>query len=131
MSGAPATPAALDGTWVPVAARISGQPLILRELRVARLVLDRGAYAIHDHAHRVVDRGDFRVDEAQRPQAMDIVGIEGPFAGRTMLAIYELRADQLTVCYDLEAPQRPVAMAWREDQLLLAITYARAASLFS
>jgi uncharacterized protein (TIGR03067 family) len=128
---APTTTAALDGTWVPVSAQVSGQALVVAELRVARLVLERGVYEIHDHSHQVVDRGDFRVDEAQRPRAMDIVGLEGPFAGRTMLAIWELRDGRLTVCYDLEERIRPATMQWNEDQLLLSITYARAASLLS
>jgi hypothetical protein len=62
---------------------------------------------------------------------MDILGREGPNAGRTMLAIYELDADRLKVCYDLDGSERPADMQARADQLLLSITYARALSLLS
>jgi uncharacterized protein (TIGR03067 family) len=118
---------ALDGTWVPIAADVSGQALVVRELRVARLVLDRGGYEIIDRTEHVVDRGDYRVDIDSVPQAMDIVGISGPYAGRTMHAIFELDGDRLKVCYDLESAERPHVMRAQQDQLLLSITYVRAA----
>jgi uncharacterized protein (TIGR03067 family) len=116
----------LDGTWVPVAAEVSGQELIVKELRVARLVLDRGGYEIIDRSDAIVDRGDFRINRGVSPPTMDIVGVSGPNAGRTMLAIFELLGDRLTVCYELDGAGRPVDMRPNEDQLLLSITYARA-----
>jgi hypothetical protein len=48
-----------------------------------------------------------------------------------MLAIYQLDADRLTVCYDLDGKERPSDMQARDDQLLLSITYARALALLS
>jgi uncharacterized protein (TIGR03067 family) len=116
----------LDGIWVPIAADVSGQALVVRELRVARLVLDRGGYEIIDRAEHVVDSGDIRIDRDAVPQAMDIVGLAGPHAGRTMHAIFELDGDRLKVCYDLESAERPHEMRAHDDQLLLSITYARA-----
>lgn len=121
----------LDGTWVPVAADVSGQALVVGDLRVARLVLDRGGYEIIDRTDTIVDSGDFRIDRTTSPKAMDIVGMSGPNAGRTMLAIFELEGDRLTVCYDLEEHERPVEMRAHEDQLLLSITYARASPTLS
>ena len=121
----------LEGAWVPVAANVAGQNLIVNELRVKYLVLDSGGYSIVDRTNHIVDRGDYLVDDASSPQTMDIVGREGPNAGRTMLAIYELDADRLTVCYDLDGKERPSDMEPRDDQLLLSITYTRALTLLS
>jgi uncharacterized protein (TIGR03067 family) len=121
----------LEGAWVPVAANVGGKELVVHELRVKYLVLDAGGYSIVDHSDNIVDKGEYLVDEAAFPQTMDIVGREGPNAGRTMLAIYQLEADRLKVCYDLDGTQRPADMQVREDQLLLSITYARALSLLS
>ena len=45
--------------------------------------------------------------------------------------IFELNGDELTVCYDLEGRERPASMQAQPDQLLLRITYTRAAILFS
>lgn len=125
------TPYALEGTWLPIEARVSDQPIDVSELRVSRLVLDRGAYEIVDRASRVVDSGDYLIDATKSPNTMDIVGNSGPNAGRTLFAIFELAGDRLTVCYDLESGIRPETMEPRADQLLLVITYARAARRLS
>jgi len=118
----------LIGTWVPVAADVSGRQLAVTQLRVARLIIERDSYQIVDHADRVVDSGALRLDQDAFPCALDIVGLHGPHAGKRMLAIIELDGDRLCVCYDLERSERPSSMQAGTDQLLLSITYARAAA---
>jgi uncharacterized protein (TIGR03067 family) len=119
--------ATLTGSWVPVAADVSGRQLVVAQLRVARLLIEQDSYQIVDHAGQVVDSGELQLDEAAFPCALDIVGLHGPHAGRRMLAIIELDADRLCVCYDLERGERPSSMQPKLDQLLLSITYVRAA----
>jgi uncharacterized protein (TIGR03067 family) len=131
LSGSATPPAILNGTWVPIAADVSGQALIVEELRVSRLVLNDGGYQIIDRSDHVVDRGDYRVDDSVYPQAMDIVGVSGPYAGRVMFAIYEIEGDRLKVCYDLETSVRPLDMEAEGEELLLSITYARAQTVLS
>jgi len=121
----------LEGAWIPVAANVAGKSLVVQELRVKYLVLDGSAYSIVDRTDHIVDSGDYLVDNAVSPRTMDIVGRAGPNAGRTMLAIYRLDDDRLTVCYDLDGKERPLDMQPREDQLLLSITYERALPLLS
>lgn len=111
---------------MPVAADVAGKPLFVGELRVRYLVLDGGAYSIIDRTNHVVDRGSYLVNEAARPATLDIVGRQGPGAGRTLRAIFQLDEDSLTVCYDLDGAERPANMHPRADQLLLSITYTRA-----
>jgi uncharacterized protein (TIGR03067 family) len=122
----------LEGAWLPVAAYISGEVVPVTELRIARLMFKGGCYQILDHEQRVVDGGEVRIDAAASPRAMDIVGVEGPNAGRTLQAIYELSNDLLSICYDMEdGAVRPRAMQPEEDQILLLITYARDARVLS
>jgi uncharacterized protein (TIGR03067 family) len=121
----------LAGAWVPVCANVSGKELVVAELRVKYLVLDGSDYSIVDRSNQIVDRGEYLVNESAVPWTIDIVGREGPNAGRSMLAIFELQGDRLTVCYDLNSAERPSNMEPREDQLLLSITYERAAALLS
>ncbi len=116
---------------MPVEATVAGHALVVGELRVKYLVLDRGGYSIIDRTNQIVDSGEYLVDDGASPRAMDIVGREGPNAGRTMLAIYRLEADRLTVCYDLDGEERPNDMQSDEDQLLLSITYTRALTSLS
>jgi uncharacterized protein (TIGR03067 family) len=122
------TAATLAGTWVPVAADVSGRQLVVQELRVARFVIERDSYRIIDHADQVVDSGELRLDEAAFPLALDLVGRHGPHAGKRLLAIIEVDGDRLCVCYDLERSERPASMRPEIDQLLLSITYVRAAA---
>ena len=114
-----------------MAATVAGKDLVVNELRVKYLVFDSGGYSIVDRTNHIVDSGEYLVDDAASPQTMDIVGREGPNAGRTMLAIYQLKANRLTVCYDLDGKERPEDMQLRDDRLLLSITYERALSLLS
>jgi uncharacterized protein (TIGR03067 family) len=116
----------LQGAWAPIAASVADQPLRLEDLRVRYLLLHAGEYRIVDASNHVVDRGHYHLDEKRSPPTMDIVGQSGPHAGRTMLAIYELRGDELTVCYDLERPERPANLEQQPDQRKLRITYTRA-----
>ena len=124
-------PRTLEGAWVPVAASVSGQELLVAELRVKYLVLDGHDYSIIDRTNQVVDRGEYLVDTSASPQAIDIVGRDGPNAGRSMLAIFEIEGNRLTVCYDLDGKHRPANMIAQDDQLLLSITYERAAGVLS
>jgi uncharacterized protein (TIGR03067 family) len=116
----------LDGTWVPVSASVSGQRLVVAELRVAQLVIESETWRILDRRAQVVDCGQLRLDEAAVPCALDLIALEGPSAGKRMCAIIELDGDRLCVCYDLEQERRPRTMRPDADQLLLSITYARA-----
>src|SRR3981081_297463 len=103
-------PRGLAGAWVPIAATVSGQELVLAELRVKYLVLDGHDYSIIDRSNQIVDSGEYLVNDSATPWTIDIVGRDGPNAGRSMLAIFELRGDRLTVCYDLDGQRRPENM---------------------
>jgi uncharacterized protein (TIGR03067 family) len=115
----------LNGTWVPVAANVSGRELVVAELRVAQLIIESQTYRIVDRRDRVVDCGELKLNDTAVPCALDIIGLEGPYAGKQMRAIIELDGDRLCVCYDLEGQQRPRTMQPSGDQLLLSITYVR------
>jgi uncharacterized protein (TIGR03067 family) len=117
----------LDGEWIPVGASVSGRNLDVSTLRVARLLIDGGTYDILDRDARRVDRGALQAaeDAGGPPGALDLVGVDGPAAGRRLRAISELDGDRLCICYDLESEQRPTSMRPAEHQLLLCITYTR------
>jgi uncharacterized protein (TIGR03067 family) len=121
----------LDGTWVPIAAEVSGHQLVVAELRVARFVIESETYQILDRGSNVVDCGELRFNAAAGPSALDIIGLEGPNAGRCLRAIVEFDGDRLCICYDLERSCRPETMRASGDQLLLLITYARASAVLN
>jgi uncharacterized protein (TIGR03067 family) len=119
--------ALLDGTWVPVAAEVSGSSLDVRQLRVARLIIALPEYRIVDQHDATLDAGTAQLGESVSPRTLDLQVVEGPYAGRRLSAIVALQDDRLCVCYDLECDQRPHSWQAEAGQLLLSITYARAA----
>lgn len=97
--GPVAAPPTLDGTWSPQSATLGGQALPIAAFRGAMLVLRDGRYGFGN------DRG--RVELLAAPGQMNIRGEEGPNAGKTLLALYERRADELRIAYQLGSGPRP------------------------
>ena len=112
---------------MPIAACVGTNELEVADLRVRYLLLEAGTYRIIDRSNQVVDGGHYHVNESCTPATMDIIGDRGPSAGRSMLAVFELKGDELLVSYDLEGRARPLSLAPSKDQPLLRITYSRAA----
>ena len=115
----------LTGSWVPVAADVSGQVLAIEELRIARLSFDWEHYAIIGHDGEVVDSGTWQLGTLSSPRSIDLVGKAGPNAGRRVLAIMALDGDRLCLGYDMEHDRRPSGWRCEPDQLLLSITLVR------
>ena len=114
----------LDGTWVPVTAELGGQKLALGG---TKLVLAGGKYKLLS-GETVTDQGAIVVDPEKKPKAMDVKGEEGPNKGKTFPAIYELKEDSLTICYDLDGKQRPTEFKTSKDTKLFLVTYKRSKS---
>ncbi len=117
----------LTGSWVPVAADVSGQVLAIEELRIARLSFDLERYAIIGHDGEVVDSGTWQLGALGTPRSIDLVGKAGPNTGRRVLAIIELDGDRLCLGYDMEHDRRPSGWRCEPNQLLLSITLVRQA----
>jgi uncharacterized protein (TIGR03067 family) len=112
---------------VPIAASVGSSELDVADLRVRYLLLEAGIFRIVDRSNQVVDGGRYHVNAACTPATMDMIGDRGPGAGRSMLAVFALSGDELTVSYDLEGWARPESLEPSPDRPLLRITYARAA----
>jgi uncharacterized protein (TIGR03067 family) len=118
----------LTGSWVPVAADVSGQVLAIEELRVAQLSFDAQRYAIVDRKGQVVDAGIWQLGALGNPRSIDLIGSAGPNAGRRVLAIIAQDGDRLCIGYDMERDRRPSGWRCEPDQLLLSITLVRQAA---
>lgn len=111
---------ALVGRWTPASAELGGQPFPVANFGGASLVLTAGTYEFAG------DTGTYSVLAANTPAQMDIHGRAGPNAGRTILAIYGLTGDQLTVCYQLGAGERPNDFTSPPGTQVLLVHYQRA-----
>lgn len=109
----------LEGVWQIESATLSGDVLPITAFQDAKLSLDGGLYEIQN------DRGDFVVLSATNPPAIDIHGRDGPNAGRTILGIYQLKGDDLTICYDLSGMSRPKEFVSTPGTRLFLVHYKR------
>jgi uncharacterized protein (TIGR03067 family) len=114
---------AIQGTWLASAAEIGGK-LFPDEVRKSiKLTLKDGKYTVTLGNSR--DQGTIKLDPSAKPKALDITGTDGPNKGRTILAIYALNGDTLTICYDLSGKSRPTEFKTTEGSQLLLVTYQR------
>jgi uncharacterized protein (TIGR03067 family) len=113
------TGAALVGHWSPVSAELGGQAFPVANFGGANLGLTKDTYEFAG------DKGTYAVLSTRPPAQMDIHGREGPNAGRTIQAIYELAGEQLTVCYQLGSGERPSEFKSAKDSKVLLIRYKR------
>ena len=114
----------MDGTWKPVAAELAGQPWPKQILDSMKLIRKDDKYTVW--VGEQSDEGTVEHDPGKSPKTMDIKGTKGPNKGKTFLAIYEMKGDEMRVCYDLSGQSRPTEFATRPDTQLFLVTYRRA-----
>jgi uncharacterized protein (TIGR03067 family) len=115
----------MQGTWRPVAAKLGGSELPDEVRKTIKLVVTDGKYAV-TVGREGTDEGTIKLDPAQKPRAMDIVGTKGPNKGKTIPAIYELTDGTLRICYDLGGKARPTEFQSKPETQLFLVTYERA-----
>ena len=115
---------ALDGKWTVASAELSGEPLPKDATKAMRLNVMGEKYQFTEVT--TLDQGTIKIDAAKMPKAMDIIGTDGPNKGKTFLAIYDIQADTLRICYDLSGKARPTEFATKKGAPLFLVTYQRA-----
>lgn len=113
----------MQGTWRPVSGELAGKTLGGDALKSTKLVIDGDKYTVT--VGNSPDKGSLKVDASKNPKTMDIVGVEGPNKGKTILAIYEIKNDTLKICYELGLKGRPTEFKTKPDTQLFLLTYKR------
>jgi uncharacterized protein (TIGR03067 family) len=121
----PADAKALQGIWAPVKAELAGQPMPDAVLKTITLQIKQGEYEVSVTGAPEPDKGTWTLDSDAKPRGMTITGVKGPNAGKTIPAIYELKADTLCVCYDLSGAKRPTEFKTSAGTQLFLVTYSR------
>jgi len=111
-----------DGTWLASQAEMSGKKLPKKAIANLKLTLKEGEYEVVAESP---DKGTVTYNKTANPKEMDIKGVEGPNKGKTFLAIYELKDDKLTICYDLSGESRPTEFKTQPNTKLFLVTYER------
>lgn len=108
----------LAGDWTIMSAQLGGQDFPFQG-GVLKLTSETYEFA--------GDKGTYKVYVGGAPARMDITGVSGPNAGRTIPAIYSFDGELLTIAYQL-APgaERPAELASPPGSQVLLIRYKRA-----
>jgi uncharacterized protein (TIGR03067 family) len=112
-----------DGTWIPVTATMNGVVLPAECLHDTRVLFTGEKYLAT--AKGIRDYGTCQEDATTKPATVTIVGVEGPNAGRTLLSIYQVEGDRLTVCYDLQGVAFPTEFKAEVGSGHYLVTYRR------
>ena len=119
-TGAPSEGPILAGEWSPAKAQLSGVDFPVSNFGGVNLKLTSDTY---DFAG---DKGTYTLLGTEVPAKMDIVGEEGPNAGRAIPAIYTLNGTELTICYQLGTGERPTEFISPLGSKVLLVTYKQA-----
>ena|SRR5438105_10734100 len=115
---------ALQGTWTAQKAELGGRVLSEAELGIVTLTIENDTYAVSVDGKP--DKGTCQVEGSKGSGKMTITGgKDGPNAGKTFLAIYELNGDTLRICYDLSGKMTPTGFATQKGTPLYLVTYKR------
>jgi uncharacterized protein (TIGR03067 family) len=112
----------LEGTWQLVEGEIGGHKFPPQVAKGIKLTLSPGKYVVMAESN---DEGTVKYFPDASPKAMEITGTAGPNKGKTFPAIYELKGDTLTVCYDLSGKARPTEFKSKTGTQLFLATYKR------
>ncbi len=112
----------LDGTWQLVEGEVSGNKFPPQVAKGITLTLSPGKYVVQAESQ---DEGTVKYFPDASPKGMEVTGTNGPNKGKTFPAIYELKGDTLTVCYDLSGKARPTEFKSKPGTQLFLAKYQR------
>jgi uncharacterized protein (TIGR03067 family) len=114
---------ALQGTWVIGRATLAGRDHT-DDFKGMKLTVGGEKYSVGFGA--VNDNGTLKLDAAKQPPHIDLTTRpDGPFKGRTLPGIYELKGDTIVLCLNSEKPDRPTKFEAPEKSKLMLLTFKR------
>jgi uncharacterized protein (TIGR03067 family) len=115
----------VEGTWQLVEGEVGGKAFPPAVTKGIKLELSPGKYVVTAESK---DEGTVKYLPDTSPKAMEITGTAGPNKGKTFPAIYELKGDTLTICYDLSGKARPTEFTSKTGTLLFLAKYTKVKS---
>lgn len=117
--------AKLDGTWAIQSVEVGGTKFPDEALKnfPGPLTIKGGKWTLK--AGEQQQTGTFTADAGKKPAQMDVKPTDGPNAGKTLPAIYQLDGDTLKVCYAPPEKERPTAFDTKDKPGYALIVYKR------
>jgi internalin A len=106
----------LKGAWVATSYVKDTKPAAEADLKMLKLTID-GDQASFTKG-KDVRKSTYKLDPTQKPKALDIVMIDGPDKGKTLLGIYEIKGDEFKICLAVLDKPRPKEFAAKPETIL-------------
>jgi len=116
----------MAGDWTPVLMQLNGKKQPEELLKSIKLTIKGDKY--NTVVGKEKDEGTLKLDATKEPREMDITTSVGENKGKAIPCIYEIKGDELRVCYGLNGTARPADFKTGEDEkgVVMLITYKRA-----
>lgn len=111
-------PRMFDGTWIPHTAEFAGKKI---PPHGTRLTIAGDRYVVE--TPHGTDSGSLAWDTTVVPHHIDIIGTDGPNAGRTIPAVCRLHEERLHICYDVGGGPRPGEFTTTVSSTRLLVIY--------
>jgi uncharacterized protein (TIGR03067 family) len=111
----------LAGTWVGTSWK-RGEGEIGKEKVATELVIAKTAYEFPKGINRISRKGTFKIDSDKG--TIDFTPDDGPAKGKTLLGLYKVEEDVLTLCFTSAGRERPKEFKSSDRNTVLA-TYAK------
>ncbi|MBC7854616.1 MAG: TIGR03067 domain-containing protein [Pirellulaceae bacterium] len=116
----------MAGNWVPTLMQLNGKKQPEEVMKSIKLTIRGDKY--NTAVGKEKDEGTLKLDATKEPREMDITSSVGEATGKLIPCIYEIKEDELRVCYGLSGTVRPADFKAGEDEkgVVMLITYKRA-----
>ncbi len=116
---------ALAGTWLLESATLAGRDHT-EDFAGMKLILKVDKYTVEFGKN--TDKGTFTLNTAKSPRQISIKSAEGPFKGKTLPGIYELKGDRLRLCVEADgkAELRPLKFEAPDSTRNMLLDFRRA-----
>ena len=116
----------MAGDCTPVLMQLNGKKQPEELLKSIKLTIRGDKY--NTVVGKEKDEGTLELDATKEPREMDIITSVGENKGKPIRCIYEIKGDELRVCYGLKVAERPTDFKADENTVgvVMLITYKRA-----
>lgn len=117
------TKPSLDGKWELTKGVMGGNDLPEDIIKSIKLSIKGNEYEVTVGEDKI--KGTATPDDSTTPKRMKLADKDGPNAGKTIYAIYELSKDEMKVCYAMEGTEYPKEFKSPEGSKLFFAVYKR------